>query len=258
MKKAIAAILLALVPMVSSAQVVSVQKATLFRNYDVASAVYIYGTYSNDPTINIDPLSDKGMEQLKLVQTTGSSATLTAVTASSAPFTYPLVNDLLIFTLPFTANNNYKQAVAAGAGAGERVERKIITHTSNDVSVVDAVIDLGAAATPGVTFRWKKFITGTAAGSGWIPVRGFKGIQFTATVATINATSLDFEVSCKYEGGDPNQVFTKNFTSATYPANGTAVAIAAEYAQYDFCRAGWKINTDTGVQSVSTAVEVTR
>jgi hypothetical protein len=172
------------------------------------------------------------------VATVGSSTTVTAVTASSAPFAGLAVGDLLIF-----------RAVSPDAAKSTSGTREVVisTFTSSDQVVVSSAIDL-SNPTGGYTFSFKKRVSATQVDRMFFDVSKFSSFAFQADVEGINATSLDFIVECrarKFGVSYTEAAWTKNFT-----ATGSArVDITTPWEQ---CRVGWKINTDTGVQDVAT------
>lgn len=241
MKKVILALLAALMPALASAQATGRVEATLLRNYDVVATSYTYSAFG-DQNAALAPVNNQGVsrwwnggseKRIRVFAT--ASNTLAAVTAGQAPFSGLAVGDLLIF------NNTSQAATTFGVLVEE--ERLITAKASND----SVTIDGAALTTPttGVTFRYKKFFTGTAATDGWIDVSQFDSFNIETEVITIAATSLDVSLACRAtKWGTSDEVFTKNYTAA---GNDHAYVVA----KYSQCRVGWRVNTDAGVQSVS-------
>lgn len=120
------------------------------------------------------------------IKTTGSSATVDAVVASSAPFKYLGVNDILIVQV----DNTFET-------------RTILTKVNNDQVTVDAVVnwDNGGA---GRHFRWRdtEFASAPNTTAGLVNVSGWKDVVVYATVETYNfATNLTVTVEGIVAGG---------------------------------------------------------
>lgn len=113
------------------------------------------------------------------IKTTGSSATVDAVVASSAPFKYLGVNDILIVQV----DNTFET-------------RTILTKVNNDQVTVDAVVnwDNGGA---GRHFRWRdtEFASAPNTTAGLVNVSGWKDVVVYATQETYNfATNVTVTV----------------------------------------------------------------
>lgn len=217
-------------------------RATLISGFDVPAAGYTYGAFSQNLATWVGVLSTSGIPVPKRVTTVGSSTTITAVTVGSAPFLTPNVADMLILVPPQGVNT-------PAAVAGIRTERIILTNADNDTVTVGTAIDL---TTTGVTFSWKRFLSGTGAEDAWFPIANFKRFTIVYEVIAFSATSLDSTLECRVEPGSAGtQVGTLNFTAAG------SKHLAVE-TPFTACRVGWKHNTDTGVNSVATYIEYQR
>lgn len=123
------------------------------------------------------------------VQTSGSSTTVSATVASSAPFTGLAVDDVVIFV---------RDGVVS--------KRVIVTFTNADTIVVDTAITLAAG-----NFSYYKFRAGTTAADGWVDMAGLgdsKTIQIQWEQGDL-ATGLLYVIECMTSGLDPQpaQVF---------------------------------------------------
>jgi len=92
-----------------------------------------------------------------LIETSGSSTTVTAVTASSGPFTELAVKDI-IMVKPSPASEAWNVVT-------------ITAKASDDSITVDTAVDWSAGS--GFSFQYLKTSCGTDANSGWIDVSGF-------------------------------------------------------------------------------------
>lgn len=113
------------------------------------------------------------------IKTTGSSATIDAVTASSAPFKYLGVNDIIIVQV----DNTFET-------------RTILTKPSNDQVTVDAAVDWENGGA-GRHFRWRntEFASAPNTTAGLVNVSGWKDIVVYATQETYNfATNVTVTV----------------------------------------------------------------
>lgn len=232
MKKLLLALALLASGSIAQAQTTSGARveATLVDNYDVTTVAYTYLAFADrNSEVDTAPMTGvlgPGTAVTKLVTTSGSNTTITAV-SSNAPFQGLAVGDLLLFTV-----------------GGEEYERTISTFTSANSVVVNEAIDLSANS----TFRFKKRRAGQLATSGWFDVSSFNTFNIQYSIATINATSLTFVLECRnspFEAG--NAIHT---SAAMTVAQSNAVAVLTIYDQ---CRVGWLIDTDGGAQSVSVA-----
>lgn len=212
--------LLLLLPALVEAQ--TQRTAKLYYNYDVASTSYIYCRYVGG---NGSP-SGAELQGGGLIETSGSSTTISESVTDANPFAELAVGDLLIIRLP----------------TGTVYNRRIVTYTSDSAVVVDAAVDLGAA---GVTFTWLRQQCGTAATDGWIEVALFERLSFQRVLTTLNATSIETQVECRISG-----IGTTIIDTSTVTATGTYHYPLAT-GVWDACRMGVKVSTDTGVQSIT-------
>jgi DNA/RNA-binding domain of Phe-tRNA-synthetase-like protein len=151
------------------------------------------------------------------------------------------IGDIIFFNLP---------PIILSTGAVGGTQMRVLTGFASANSItVNSNITIDD---PGVSFRWWKFTTGTGADDGYIAFPPHGNLTFNATVDTLNATSLDYVVECRMCVAD--QCMTPvamagptNITTAT--TNAIRVNIVDE--QTNQCRFGMKLNTDTGVQSIT-------
>lgn len=206
--------------------------------YDLSSASFTY------PLLLPTPVNGPAT-----IKTAGASTTFVEATAGTAPFALVKAGDLLFIRTSATAT----------------LLKTVVTRTSDASIVVDgAAVDLGTA---GVAFTFRSLTDGTGAAQGWLTVSKFSKKNFVFQLDTINATSIDVQVECKVCGssgqgcdysnpvkvyppvGGTGQCGTGNFTTAGITARCAVVA----NEDWDQCRIGYKINTDTGVQAITAA-----
>ena len=209
------------VPAVASAQ--AQKTAPLVYAKDITDTSYSYCKFAG---MNGDPFQP--MLGTGRIETSGSSTTVTAETAGDAPFTSVSAGDFLLITY---GGVTYQRLVTARASATE------IT--------VNAAIN-----TTGATWAWQKAACGATAADGWIGATGAWAMTFQVAVTTINATTIGYSVECRV--GALAAVAVSASTIAT--ATTAAYTIGAGTGAWDECRLGLKVNTDTGVQSVSASV----
>lgn len=194
-----------------------------------------------------------------LIETSGSSTTVTAVTASSAPFANLSVGDLIyVRTSPTNVD-----------------VRGITAKASSDSITIDAAADWSAGS--GLPFHWRKFTTGTAATDGWVDTRGYADIQ--ASVLYLQgdlATGLAARWWCRnntdstiaevvYPNGSAdcgdNATLASGFCQFA-TAGATASLTVIIPGRWDECRVGIKRNgadtSDAGanVESVTATITV--
>jgi len=217
-----------------------VTEATLLRNFDVTATSFAYQVYGDRNASTgalVTGVLGPGTVVNKKVKTTGSQNNPVPSPSGTEPYRGLAVGDLLLFpNVP-------------GIGAVNPIpteqERNITTFTDSNTVVLDSNIDL----TNGVTFRFKKLISGAAAGDAWFSVQGFDKFQVQFDVNTINATNLIATLECRVS---PYAATNTVFTSAALTAVSSTSANVT--APFDQCRVGWKVTGDAGVQSVSTYI----
>jgi hypothetical protein len=166
-----------------------------------------------------------------------------------SPFTDVAAGDELRITIPPNVVANT---------TGETVQyRSVTARASADSITVNAAIDLGTA---GVSFQYRTLACGTAATDGRVAVDGFKDANFQFEWTTKNATSLDFKIECQVKGSNTGWI-------VVIPTAGTSINLTAtaaysnrvlDVSDYDYCRLGSQINTDTGVNTVNATVRLTQ
>jgi hypothetical protein len=141
----------------------------------------------------------------KLIETSGSSTTVTAVTAGTLPFDSLGVGDL-IFVQTSTTNTDIRVVAAKASG---------------DSITVDVAVDWSAGS--GFTFSWRDLVCGTTANDGWIDVSGLSGDK----VITLQwdqgdlATGLLWQIECKTQGF--NQLANKVYPGESADCGGGAL-----------------------------------
>lgn len=159
------------------------------------------------------------------VETSGSSTTVTAETASDDPFTNVAAGDMLYL---YTTQ--------------PPVRRRVATWVSADEITVDTALN-----TTGTT--WGYYDTLCGADAGWLSVEDFTAITFVVDVVTLNATSIGWQVQCRVLGSNAVEVPSGAGTVTT--ATTTSFTLNVAETGWTECRMGLKVNTDGGVQSVS-------
>ena len=210
------------VPAVASAQ--TQKTAPLVYLKDITDTSYSYCKFAG---LNGDPFEP--MLGTGRIETSGSSTTVTAETAGDAPFTSVLAGDLILITY---GNTTYR--------------RRVATRVSATEITVDTAIN-----TTGATWAWQKAACGATVADGWIGATSAWAMTFEVAVTTINATSIGYIVECRIGGLAGVQMVASTIstaTSAQYSFNSQTAG------SWDECRLGLKVNTDTGVQSVSASV----
>lgn len=207
---------------------------TYVRNYDVASTSFIYCSTTDY------------VQGLGRIATSGSA---TAVTGTNTTFLKLVAGDEIFVQRP------------AFAGSPNLVtDRRVVqtTPTSNTALTITAV----ANWTGGFAWRYRKVSCGTGAEDGWITT-GEAKVDVEWYAATVNATSVSFQVQCRNTGDSwrpANTVYPDPDNSAsTVPcrrgsaldANDGAVCRVIGAGIYSECRCGIQVNTDTGVQDIS-------
>lgn len=224
-------LLLALVVLFGFAGSASAQDqkiATFFQAYDVSATSLTYPLLTGNAASPFGGAIPGGAA----VSTSGSSTTVTATTASTNPFASVGVGDELYFqTAPGTAVS----------------VRYCTAKASSDSITIDTAITLTARQ-----FTYKHFATGTAITSGAVDAAtvGARAVQLC--VQTLNATSITFSIEGRLAGAPAWA------TLVAPPFSATGCEIIAVPEALDQLRVGVKVNTDTGVQSVSAIMQSTR
>lgn len=169
------------------------------------------------------------------IETSGSSTTTVASTATSKPFLGIDVSDEI--------------SVASEGSNDVRLYREVITNADDDTITVDTAWDLG---TTGVNFFWRDLTCGTAVTNGIISVAGRETVTFDIQVITLAATSIDVQVEGRNQGAGTGWT---PLTTATYTAVGGG-AVVVNRLGYQQLRLGIKVTGDVGTQSVTAKVVV--
>lgn len=232
-KSAIAVVaVLALMPTApAQAQLTASTSKALFYTRDVSAAAYEYcimaglggGALARDIPVT------------RPIETSGSSTTTVASTASSKPFLGIDVGDEI--------------SVASEGSNDVRLYREVITNADDDTITVDTAWDLG---TTGVNFFWRDLTCGTAVTNGIISTSGRETVTFDIQVITLAATSIDFIVEGRLQGAGTGWT---PLTTAVYTAVGGG-AIVVNRLGYQQLRLGVKVTGDVGTQSVTAKVVV--
>lgn len=220
----LALLILAMLPAIP-AQAQSAQ-ATFMSAYDVAATSFIYCVQTGQNGNATDATPIRGFAP---IITSGSSTTVTSATASTSAFRDVVVGDVL-FIRQDPATTTTVRYVTARASA--------------DSITVDSAVNITAAT----LFSFRHQTCATAATSGQINAAwgaaANKAVELCIT--TLNATSISFSVEGKLHGDSPawEPIVVPTYTAAgceTIPIN----------EPLSLLRVGVKVNTDTGVQSVT-------
>lgn len=168
--------------------------------------------------------------EIAKVVTSGSSTTVSALTAGEEPFANVAVGDELTFVgmggLPLdTAGNEY---------------RLVTARASADSITVNTAIDIG---TTGRTFTYRKRACGTAATDGWFYTGGWQ--DFTVYVQADQSDAgggVDVALYCEAFSSASGQtrVFQKTYSSYGDPSGRDAVTVTN---YWDRCRLGIRLLT---------------
>ncbi len=186
-------LLLFLIAFASPLMAQGVRTAQYATRYDLDAAALTYCVVTGTGG---DPYAaNRTVGAGKLIETSGSSTTVTAFTALTVPFADLGVGDILFVDR---------------SGNGTTVDIRVITAKASGDSIT---IDVAAnwSQGDGMTFSWRKLSCGTAATDGWIDVSGLSGDK----VITIQwdqgdlATGLLWQIECKTQGMNPlaNKVY---------------------------------------------------
>lgn len=230
----ILAALLALFVGAVGAQAQSTVELPLCSDFDLDSTSY---TYCVTTGIEGNPFGTPFSTPGARVTTSGSSTTVTAATATSAPFAQATAGDELMFTYN-----------------GTTVRRYVVTASSVDSVVVNAAVNF---ATPGATVKRLKRTCGTSATSGWFPVRNTIGGSVTYSIDQLDVTG---GIDVKFECRNQSSVATANTVTAV--VNKTAVtAVVIQWDEtfpWHECRLGFKIGSaDDGVDTTTHLEQIT-
>ncbi len=176
-----------------------------------------------------------------LIETSGSSTTVTAYTGNTTAFARLVVGDV----------------IEAGG-----LQRAIVAKASAISVTVDTAVDWSAGS--GLDFVWYHHEVGTGPNAGWINVSGFSNrlITFQGTNLEGDGNDVDVIWECKSSvvGAGPNQIYPDNaaavdgtrIVSTVYEAAEGVNATRAAAIPYplDRCRVGMAWNTaDDGVDT---------
>lgn len=196
---------------------------------------------------NANTCPGPGRQSLQKATTAGAATTtVTSATASTGAFTGVGIGDQIVFA----------SAVNATTGAVEEVVRFVTAAASADSITVDSNVTIPAA---GSSFVWYHLDVGTAADSGYIVYPTAGAITFNAMVTTLNATSLDYKLECRQCNLDRcNAPVAMAGPTNIVAATTSAIRVNIFTEQTDQCRFGLKLNTDTGVQSITITYKTER
>jgi hypothetical protein len=183
------------------------------------------------------------------IETAGSSTTVTAVTALTAPFTNVAVGDAIFVRL--------------GGGLDQTDMVTVTARASADSITVSSAVDWSA----GYVFSYLDLVCGTDTAAGWIDVSNKDTIQMTVEYAAGDMTGLDVVFECKDNGltSAPVQVYpgpssecgfgTLNTDVCTLVLN-DALTVKLTYNAFKQCRVGlaWRTADGATVDAVNTTL----
>lgn len=240
MKRLLIGLLLLFLPALASAQ--DMRKAAFVTDYDLDSASYIYCVTTGR---DADPYGPPRQGQTA-IETSGSSTTVTAVTAGTNPFALLAVGDvILVQTAPGTTATRY-----------------ITAKASADSITVNTAVNLDIDG--GYSFTWFQVTCGTAATSGWIDVAPYSIVTVTWQIDQMNAASIDVlaEGEVLGRGSGPVQFFPPSPTGTGVCETGNFTAVRTCHIQisdsgFDRVRIGFRVNTDDGGDTGANAEDIT-
>lgn len=145
------------------------------------------------------------------VKTTGSSASLTAVTASTGPFALVSVGDLVV-----SSNGNLSSPDV----------RVVIARADADNVTLSSAVDWSTDAQSGTgrTFGFYKTRCGTTSADGWVDVSGSTKKTFYVALEQGDLDSLDWKIECRISNLDQHAVPVYPGTATTCGSDGTSTA----------------------------------
>ncbi len=180
MVKKLLGLLLLIATPVAAQDVRTAQFAT---RYDLDAAALTYCVVSG---ASGNPFAGDRSGGGKLIETSGSSTTVTAFTAGALPFADLGVDDVIFVR---TSSTNVDMRVVAAKASGDSI-------------TIDTAVDWSAG--DGLPFTWRKTTCGTASTSGWIDMSALSDDK----VITLQwdqgdlATGLLWQIECKTQGYD--------------------------------------------------------
>jgi hypothetical protein len=285
MKKIVAALVAAVAAFTvpARAEVIEVTEFPLAIAWDLDATTFNYPTVQGiqDAAIAATTRVEGALSTISSrvpIVTSGSSTTVSALTALSAPFNAIQVGDMIkVRTVGVTRPD------VINAVEGEQVVwLSVVAKASGDSITVDRAVNLGTA---GIPFEWRRAYIGGQIGRGWIPMRGFDRVKFSVWLAgTTDTAGFNVRVECRddVQGQDTgsNVVVAPSHTAATAAEQCGAGALAAadqsclysdavvtaglgkatftvDAAPWYECRVGVRINTaDDGADAVVEAIRV--
>lgn len=230
----------------------ALREAVLFWNYELDATSYTYCIFTGTGG---DPFGRDNAGRAA-IKTTGSSTTVTAVTAGSGPFRDMAVGDYIAVTVDQVVTYRY---------IATRTDQDNITVTGPRPTDAAAVDWENAGA--GRNFTWRRRTCGTGATAGWINVADFTWVGVQYDIAQMNATSIDVQIQGRdtTRGSNPVTIWPPNpiGTGVCETGNYTAARICEVVINpntHSAIRVGFKINTDdvgdTGANAEDILVKV--
>lgn len=210
------------------------------------------GTTSTIPTVYFLPwgsesLTSQGVRrkdpfawktERREVETSGSSTTVTSVTASSGALENVDVGDIVRFVV---------------TGSGEVYERVVVTNADDDTITIDEALDLSA---DGYAYSYRTLLRSPEDDDGVIPVAGFDSAAFVFLLHQAG-NDIDTRVQCRVGGAGSGWVTVSDeaqSASATLVTEVVTVDLSA--TPYDECRAGLQFATSDADGDAAAELEI--
>lgn len=200
MKKLLFALAIALAPALAAAQPRGVMQFPLAIDYDLDSTSFVYPVSQGKPLASgaADSRVSNVLETIKSnvrITTSGAeSTTVTAAVASSAPFAAVQAGDFIRFRTG-DPGGLIGKSEADQLHDGQVPWLKVVTRTNaNSITVNQAVF----IPTTGVPFEWRRVLTSSQIGYGWVPTRSFDVAKFSVKIDQQNTTTgISVQVQCR-------------------------------------------------------------
>jgi len=204
----------------------------------VESRSYGTDTYSACVTLGVEGApNDDWIAGKGFAKTSGSSTTVTAVTASANTFLFPNTGDSIRFLGGRAGNKPLLDADSY---------RQIATNADNDTITVNRAVDLdptaAGATAAGYRFVFRSLSCSTAAGASYYPLGSVGAGNFLLVAESESGATggLDYKLEARVHGGaaqDVQIITTGNITQAII--SGGLAGSSINLGQFDFGTFGW-------------------
>lgn len=198
----------------------------LFEKFNLATASpnFMYGRFSE---------MRSGRKPLK---TSGSSTTVTAVTAGDGPFDELTVGDQINVNRDGTVDTVYIATIVDA-------DNGTVTGSGVDWTT-------GPQGAPGRHFQFRRFQSGTGATAGWFDARNVQALKIQYILTTLNGTSITFQVEGRIKGAQQTATIIDSKT-LTAAGSGFIDVTRMLDAAWDEVRVGAQIAGDSGTNDIS-------